>query len=620
MNALIGNLAGSDQAVIQAAYPGEYVKLTGIGRGSYAQVYKAETADGQVVAIKVIDLKNMQREIIPYMQNEIKLLSESDNKNVIKLFKSQQTHDKLILVLEFCQLDVEFMVKRYYKGKLPDDLAIVILRQLVNGLCYLHTNKIIHRDLKLENFAIRMSNEDWVSLQSKNDLSVFERATYKLIDLGLAKKLEDLQAQTSTWAGTELNMAPEILNEQKYSFQADMYSLGVCLYYMLCGKYPYFDPTNRTPLQDLIKKENADVNHIANVQLRSLIQRMLKYEPKQRITFQELYQHDFFKFREGDLSNPIDLELKENQIIYSQVINQSIMENGQQIQQIEDNTVKIETKSDVKKIIIVEKQDLVNNYIESQNSEAFPKIPIQPKNNIPTKIYDNSKKEDDQIMQLYNTRNQYIAILKLVDYIEEMIVLVKSTKLNYFNMESTFKMYTEYLKMVSKQIFIKLQHRFNFYQPTLGSYDRYLLLEKQVKGEDKKKLDNITVKEGSSTGFFSWFRKSVLKQIQCEPNDSLDFMKQYEQINIELYKELLKMLQDSFYKYEKDSDPKLKKIKCLLYLSMIDTARSRVLFQVDQKNIDYKIEELLLAKAKEEPDILSEKVTSILGQYNLKYN
>ncbi|CAK73616.1 unnamed protein product (macronuclear) [Paramecium tetraurelia] len=619
MNALLGNLGGSDQAVIQAAYPGEYVKLTGIGRGSYAQVYKAETADGQVVAIKVIDLKNMQKEIIPYMQNEMKLLSESDNKNVIKLFKSQQTHDKLILVLEFCQLDVEYLVKRYYKGKLPDDLAIIILRQLVNGLCYLHANKIIHRDLKLENFAIHMSNDDQVALQTRNDLSVFERATYKLIDLGLAKKLEDLQSQTSTWAGTELNMAPEILNEQKYSFQADMYSLGVCLYYMLSGKYPYFDPTNRTPLQDLIKKENADFNHIANLQLRSLIIRMLKYDPKQRITFQELYQHEFFKFKEGDLSNPIDLELKENQIIYSQKFDESILDYGQQKQQIEDNQVKFDSKSDVKKVLKEDKQEQMDNYIKDLNSEVFPQIPIQPKNNIPTKIYDNSKKEDDQIMQLYNTRNQYLAILKLADYIEQLIPLVKQSKLSYMSMESTFNMYVEYLRMVSKQIFIKLQHRFSFYQPTLGSYDRYSLLEKQVKGEDKKRLDNITVREGASTGLISWFRKSVMKQIQCEPNDSLDFNKQYEQTNIELYKELLKMLQDSFYKYKDDNDSELKKIKCLIYLSMIDTARSRVLFQVDQKNIDYKIEELLLNKAKEEPDILSEKVTTILGQYNLKY-
>ncbi|CAD8164268.1 unnamed protein product [Paramecium pentaurelia] len=624
MNSLINNMAESDQFVIQAVFPDQYKTIVLIGRGSYAKVYKAETMNGQYVAIKVIDLTDMQKEIIPYMQNEIKLLSESDNRNVIKLFKSHQTKDRLILILEYCSLDVEIMVKQYFKGKLPDNLVIIILRQLVNGLSYLHMNKIIHRDLKLENFAIQLNYEDQIALQ-KNDLTVFERATYKLIDLGLAKKLGDLQAQTSTWAGTELNMAPEILNEEKYSFQADMYSLGVCIYYMLVGKYPYLDPTNRIPLQDLIKKENADFSQIANQQLKNLVQKMLKFDPKKRLQFQELYEHDFFKYREGDLSNPIDLELNQNQAIYSQQMDESIMDNFQQISQKEEIKQQNDLENKFQQVIIEEHQQQINNYIKNQESDI---IIIQSKvensqeiNNInPVSIYDNSKAQDNQIMQLYHIRNQYNTILKLADYVEQMIPLVKVTKLSFYSMESNFNMYIEYLRMVSKQLFIKLQQKFTFYQPTLGSYDRYKILERQVKGEDQKRLENIRIREGYSTGIISWLKKSIFKKIQCEPSDSLSFNQQYQSINIELYKELLRMLQDSFYKYQDNSDPKLKKIKCLLYLSMIYTARSRVLFNVEQQNIDYKAEELLLAKAREEPDILSEKVTSILGEYKLEYN
>ncbi|CAD8064794.1 unnamed protein product [Paramecium primaurelia] len=637
MNNLINTIVESDQVVIQTVFPDQYKAIVLIGRGSYAKVYKAETMDGQYVAIKVIDLTDMQKEIIPYMQNEIKLLSESDNRNVIKLFKSYQTKDRLILILEYCSLDVEILVKRYFKGRLPDDLVIIILRQLANGLSYLHMNKIIHRDLKLENFAIQLSYEDQMALQ-KNDTTVFQRATYKLIDLGLAKKLGDLQAQTSTWAGTELNMAPEILNEEKYSFQADMYSLGVCIYYMLVGKYPYFDPTNRIPLQDLIKKENADFSQIANLQLKSLVQKMLKFDPKQRLQFQELYQHDFFKYREGDLSNPIDLELNQNQAIYSQQMNESVLDNFSKLQQKEEiiqqkeeiiqqkeqNIQQNDWQNKFQQVIIEEKQQKINNYIKIQESDVIIQSKVEKSkeiNNInPVNIYDNSKAQDNQIMQLYHIRNQYNTILKLADYIEQMIPLIKQTKLYFYSMESNFNMYIEYLRMVSKQLFIKLQQKFTFYQPTLGSYDRYKILERQVKGEDQKRLENIRIREGNSTGIYSWLKKSIFKKIQCEPSDSLAFNQQYESINIELYKELLKMLQDSFYKYQDDSDPILKKIKCLLYLSMIYTARSRVLFNVELQNIDYKAEELLLAKAREEPDILSEKVTSILGEYKLEYN
>ncbi|CAD8059275.1 unnamed protein product [Paramecium primaurelia] len=620
MNQLVNNNPTTDQGAIQAAFPGEYKNFAPIGRGSYAKVYRAETENGELVAIKVIDLKNMQKEIIPYMQNEMKLLSESDNRNVIKLFKSNQTNEKLILVLEYCQIDVEFMVKRYFKGKLSDDLVIIILRQLANGLSYLHRNKIIHRDLKLENFAVQLTQEDQDALQNRNDLSVFDRATYKLIDLGLAKKLGDLQAQTSTWAGTELNMAPEILNEQKYSFQADMYSLGVCLYYMLVGKYPYFDPTNRTPLQDLIKKENVDLNHIANLQLRSLIQRMLKFDPKQRLTFQELYQHEFFKYREGDLANPIDLELNQNQVIYSQRLDESVLEQNPIKQQSEIFLQENERKT--QQVMNTQQQqqfnDFINNPVIQEKNQEFQTPEV--KNMFPTSKFDPQKKQNDQIMQLYHIRNQYIAILKLAEYLEQIIPLVKNSKLDFLTMSQKFNMYIEYLRMVSKQLYTKLQQRFLFFQQSLGSYDRFQLLQKQVKQEDQPKLEKVQVREGDSGGMISWLKKSVLKQIQCEPHDSANFNQQYQQNNIELYKELLKMLQDSFYKYTDDSDPKIKRIKCLIYLSMINTARSRVLFQVELQNTDYKAEELLLTKARDEPDILSEKVTAILAQYNLQYN
>ncbi|CAD8154620.1 unnamed protein product [Paramecium pentaurelia] len=621
MNQLVNNNPTTDQGAIQAAFPGEYKNFAPIGRGSYAKVYRAETENGELVAIKVIDLKNMQKEIIPYMQNEMKLLSESDNKNVIKLFKSNQTNEKLILVLEYCQIDVEFMVKRYFKGKLSDDLVITILRQLANGLSYLHRNKIIHRDLKLENFAVQLTQEDQDALQNRNDLTVFDKATYKLIDLGLAKKLGDLQAQTSTWAGTELNMAPEILNEQKYSFQADMYSLGVCLYYMLVGKYPYFDPTNRTPLQDLIKKENVDLNHIANLQLRSLIQKMLKFDPKQRLTFQELYQHEFFKYREGDLANPIDLELNQNQGIYSQRLDESVLEQNPIKRQSEIFQQENESKSQIQQVMNTEQQQQFNDFINNpkiqEKNQEFQTPEV--KNMFPTSKFDPQKKQNDQIMQLYHIRNQYIAILKLAEYLEQIIPLVKNSKLDFLTMAQKFNMYIEYLRMVSKQLYLKLQQRFIFFQQSLGPYDRFQLLQKQVKQEDQPKLEKVYVREGDSSGMISWFKKSVFKQIQCEPHDSANFNQQYQQNNIELYKELLKMLQDSFYKYTDDSDPKIKRIKCLIYLSMINTARSRVLFQVELQNTDYKAEELLLTKARDEPDILSEKVTAILAQYNLQY-
>lgn len=121
------------------------------------------------------------------MLNEVQLLRNARNRNIIRLFEDYQTDNHLFLILEYCEMDVEQMTRKYFPTrKLPRDLVIALMRQVVNGITYLHSQNVIHRDLKLENFAVYLDQQQLAKLK-RGDVSVLEFAEFKLIDLGLAK-------------------------------------------------------------------------------------------------------------------------------------------------------------------------------------------------------------------------------------------------------------------------------------------------------------------------------------------------------------------------------------------------------------------------------------------------
>lgn len=128
----------------------------------------------------------------------------------------KKTSNNYYLILEYCNdgdLDA-YVKKRKY---LTEEEAIEILCEIINGFHHLFQHKILHRDLKLANLL----RHDGVT---------------KIADFGFSKILGE-DNLTETMLGSPLNMAPEVLNNLEYSNKADMYSLGVCYYWMLFGRY-----------------------------------------------------------------------------------------------------------------------------------------------------------------------------------------------------------------------------------------------------------------------------------------------------------------------------------------------------------------------------------------------
>lgn len=134
----------------------------------------------------------------------------------------------------------------------------------------MHKNKIVHRDLKTENILIH------------GDI-------YKIADLGLAKQVERLNYSIrGTTVGTRCTMAPEVLRDEEYGFQADMWSLGVIFYEMVTGRLPYYQMVN----ENVVVKVIDSIEKMEGVSdaSKDLMKMMFKINPRERLRWVDLYR------------------------------------------------------------------------------------------------------------------------------------------------------------------------------------------------------------------------------------------------------------------------------------------------------------------------------------------
>ena len=205
------------------------------------------------------------------------------------------------------------------------------MRQIIDGLKYLHSRKIIHRDIKLDNILVTFSND-----KDKNSLNMLS-SRVKIIDFGLATRLgpEDL---TYTSLGSPINMDPLILKKynkaggyeklQGYNEKADIWSLGTICYEMLTGE-AMFKVKSMKELMTKVEKGNytIPINSNFSKEAVAFLNSMLQYGPDSRLSAEELAQQDFNvrEFTQVDLStvynkidnNGLHVNVKQNQTIWN---------------------------------------------------------------------------------------------------------------------------------------------------------------------------------------------------------------------------------------------------------------------------------------------------------------
>ena len=304
----------------------EYKLFNVIGKGSFGEVFLTQKDnDPKKKATKRLDFKRISDDLKKYLANEIHIMKELNHPNIIHLEAIIPSAHHYYVIMEYCNGgDLSVCLKKYGK---PFNQEIIqhFMRQIVEGLKYLHSLRIIHRDIKLENILVNFKND-----VDKDNLN-FLASEVKIIDFGLARKL-DLQGLASTALGSPINMDPIILKKynkaggfeqlQKYNEKADIWSLGMVCYQMLTGELA-FKAINLKDLIAKIEKGNyvLPINDELSNEIISFINSMLQYDAKTRFSAEELSKHDFLTknvkdFTKADL-NSLSHKISGNYITIS---------------------------------------------------------------------------------------------------------------------------------------------------------------------------------------------------------------------------------------------------------------------------------------------------------------
>ncbi|XP_049633847.1 serine/threonine-protein kinase ULK3 isoform X2 [Suncus etruscus] len=185
-----------------------------LGSGTYATVYKAYAKKDtrEVVAIKCVAKKSLNKASVENLLTEIEILKGIQHPHIVKLKDFQWDSDNIYLIMEFCAGgDLSRFI--HTRRILPEKVARVFMQQLASALQFLHERNISHLDLKPQNIL----------------LSSLEKPILKLADFGFAQHMCPW-AEKHVLRGSPLYMAPEMVCQRQYDARVDLWSVGVILY------------------------------------------------------------------------------------------------------------------------------------------------------------------------------------------------------------------------------------------------------------------------------------------------------------------------------------------------------------------------------------------------------
>lgn len=201
---------------------------------------------------------------------EIDILKTLDHNNIIKLYGVYNTAKQVILNTEFCGENNLQNYLNHYNNIIRLSEVRDILVSLANALKYLHSKGVSHRDIKLENILIK------------------QNGIVKLIDFGFAVVNENRDALLDNYCGTPAYMSPEIVERKLYDgHKADMWALGVLMYRIVSGKFPFTESAEIDLYSAIISCEARICSSVPQ-KLRSLILRLLEKNPVNRPSADEI--------------------------------------------------------------------------------------------------------------------------------------------------------------------------------------------------------------------------------------------------------------------------------------------------------------------------------------------
>ncbi|XP_045540835.1 serine/threonine-protein kinase 10 [Papilio machaon] len=262
--------------------PNEHWDMIGeLGDGAFGKVYKAQhKSTGQLAAAKMCVLDN--EDDLADFTVEIDILSECRHPNVVELHEAYFIDNKLWMLLEYCDGGALDSVMAELEKGLNEAQIAYVCREMCRGLQFLHSRRVIHRDLKAGNVLATMTGG------------------VKLADFGVSAKNKSTLQKHDTFIGTPYWMAPEVVlcetfRDHPYDFKVDIWSLGITLI-----EFAQMEPPNHemTPMRVLLKIQKSDPPALDQPSrwskpFNDFIAKALVKDPEKRPTSSELLKHEF---------------------------------------------------------------------------------------------------------------------------------------------------------------------------------------------------------------------------------------------------------------------------------------------------------------------------------------
>ena len=370
--------------IIHKYYKGRH--LLGVNTTSKCYEFTSEETN-KTFACKIIPKSSLEesQSIKKQRLTEISIHKSLHHSNIIEFHHYFEDTDNMYILLEMCQNQslMDVLLRRKRLTELEVQFYLV---QIIQGLKYLHSNRIIHRNIKLKNMFLT------------------EKMELKIGGFLCVIKLENEGEKLTTKYGTLSHMAPEIFDDQiGYSYEVDIWSLGIIIYELLIGKLP-FNPKDGLTIYEIIKSNDYSFpeDTIISNSAKNLISQILNSDPSKRPSLDQILNHDFFKQgtsipkklptsflscapslpyirkympsveKDGIINKPLNIT---NTQLYSYNNNQIEDEEKNKI----DNNVKelylLKSKElDYKHDIDLKKQETQNNIVKNNHIENIKKI------------------------------------------------------------------------------------------------------------------------------------------------------------------------------------------------------------------------------------------------------
>ncbi|QHO19215.1 CDPK-related kinase [Arachis hypogaea] len=302
-----GSEAGGDDGVAVALdksfgfskhFKNKYELGSEVGRGHFGYTCSAKFKKGDLkghqVAVKVIPKAKMTTAIaIEDVRREVKILRAlTGHKNLVQFYDAYEDHDNVYIVMELCE-GGELLDRILSRGgKYTEEDAKAVLTQILNVVAFCHMQGVVHRDLKPENFLFASKDEN---------------SELKAIDFGLSDFVKP-DERLNDIVGSAYYVAPEVLH-RAYSTEADIWSIGVIAYILLCGSRPFWARTESGIFRAVLKADPSFEEPpwpSLSDEAKDFVKRLLNKDPRKRMTAAQALCHPWIK-NYKDVKAPLDI-------------------------------------------------------------------------------------------------------------------------------------------------------------------------------------------------------------------------------------------------------------------------------------------------------------------------